>query len=855
MKHRILSKFLSWLTAMAVLLCSMAVCCTAFAAPVTNNVRNERELREAIEEGGTIYLETDIWLEKPLEIGTSKQQTSLIDLKGFSIYRTMDSAKGDGYVIKVGNQGKLEIVNTGKNKDCGIYGGWSNSGGGVLNYGEFRMNHCNVFNNKAEGNGGGIFGASGSKTDLVNVTVSGNTSNGSGGGIFVERGATYCSLLNVTVTANTAAYDGGGIESLGGIDISGNFGEESSITNNVAYGSGSGIYANYNDITVRGKVTVKDNNGSDVYLRNNTKIAAKELTEGSSVGVTFDDRQREFTTGYSEFNTDDPSTFFFANTEDGTVAFNEANTEAVATVGYTEFSVYDENNELTQSDKYLDPDDAWTAATDAATADNTVVFRLGSNWTHKGRLNVRDKKNVIFDLNGYYVDGDRDFEHKVDGGSVFLVDSGATFTVMDSRPDSKGYDGYKGGVITNGSNSMNGGGIYVGDDATLVIVGGTIANCTAGYGGGIYISDEAKLVRITNCRISNCVAWDTKAEGGGIYCGINDFIMTNSSIDGCNSDDNGGALSIDSASSDNGCGYLLLRNVNFSNNVTEDDGAAISITSFNDNDTAWKYDVDSYLEKMYALGFDDIATAVMSEQEQIQAQKMKLHSGVRRVPYMKFDQCYFAGNRTYSGNGGAVSVRDNTREVTTFSHCTFVKNVAKDNGGAISVYDDSVLLSDCVITDNQSKNEGGGVYVDSLYDINVKGRLIIKDNKSTDKSRHGNLCLQEGTASTARLYSGGLYEGSYIMVSTTDDETHFARGIAEYQQKYFHPETGEIEFVKKETKETKIISTDGNTASIFGRGSMIIIIAVAAAALAAALVAVAVKKKKGVAENGNDEDE
>ena len=166
----------------------------------------------------------------------------------------------------------------------------------------------------------------------------------------------------------------------------------------------------------------------------------------------------------------------------------------------------------------------------------------------------------------------------------------------------------------------------------------------------------------------------------------------------------------------------------------------------------------------------------------------------------------------------------------------------------MAVFDDNVLLSSCIFEDNTSDNNGGAIYVDSYYDINVKGKMIIKDNTSND-TRHNNLCLQEGIASTARLYSGGLYEGSYIGVSTTDDSTDFARNIAEYQKKYFHAESGKITSDVVDTVDTPVI-----TASVFGKGSVIVIVSVVLAGLVTALAAIAVKKKGGK-ENENDSDD
>ena len=200
----------------------------------------------------------------------------------------------------------------------------------------------------------------------------------------------------------------------------------------------------------------------------------------------------------------------------------------------------------------------------------------------------------------------------------------------------------------------------------------------------------------------------------------------------------------------------------------------------------------------------------------------------------------------------------------TCLHCLktaiFLYNESGNDGGAMNVNEHNVVLASCLFAQNETEEAGGAIYVNGSYSINVKGLMIIKDNKSlitsTTKTRYGthNLCLN----GRAMLYSGGLYEGSYIGISKfsqgSNDEV--AEGIAEYQQKYFHSDQKNIKFEKTGTVDTPIITTQSNeTASVFGTGSVVVIVSVAVAALAAGLAALAVKKKKGVAENGNDENE
>ena len=332
-----------------------------------------------------------------------------------------------------------------------------------------------------------------------------------------------------------------------------------------------------------------------------------------------------------------------------------------------------------------------------------------------------------------------------------------------------------------------------------------------GDGGGIYIDEDAKKVDIRNFTIRKCTADSFKADGGGIYICKNDFTMIDSSIEGCYSNDNGGGACIDSDGS--GSGNLSFKNVIFSNNIAEDYAGALCI---------WDYDDEG--------------------------------------DYLMLDGCDFFSNSSNTSDGGAVYIDGTSDVFTLFKNCNFMYNESGNDGGAMTVNEHNVALASCLFAQNETEAAGGAIYVNGSYSINVKGLMIIKDNKSlitsTTKTRYGthNLCLN----GRAMLYSGGLYEGSYIGISKfsqgSNDEV--AEGIAEYQQKYFHSDQKNIKFEKTGTVDTPIITNQSNeTASVFGTGSVVVIVSVAVAALAAGLAALAVKKKKGVAENGNDENE
>ena len=734
MKQRRLTKIFSVLAAACI-----AVGMCAMSANAATGVSTKAELVAAVSRGEDIELLSDIPLDSCLKV----EKAVTLDLNGYTLSRSLSAADANGHVIEVTSNGSLTLKDSSAGKDGTVSGGVATNGGGIYNGGTLKTEGGNISGNTASANGGGIYCASGSHTEINNTTVKNNKAN-NGGGISVPNGAT-ATLTDSLVKGNTALYNGGGIEDLGGVTL-----KSASVISNNAYETGSGIYLNYAYLRVEGKTVVKSNNKSDVYLKGNKKIEfSGKLEQGANIGVTGDYSNTEITYGYSKYHSEEPGNYFFTNTDDGSVVWNDGKTEAKALNGYSVVEVYDANNKLTKSETLLNPDSAWDKAVSYASDKNNVVLKLGSNYSHDRCLELSSSKKLTVDLNGYYILRTRNGDD-VSNGGVFKVESGATLTVMDSRPESRCYDGIRGGVITGGCSSDDGAGFYVGKNASLYIEGGTVYNCySTGDGGGIYASYEADTVSVKNARIFSCEADGTYSNGGAMSILCKNCYISDSEIDCCWANNNAGAIQY---KPDNTTGNrsFILTDVVFSNNHCEDIAGALLIDDFtNKNETE-----------------------------------------------ISLTNCYFLSNRSDTDDGGAVYIDDNDEtytHATLFKNCCFNKNIAGDEGGAMFVNDNNAVVADCTFEENSSKNSGGAIYVDSYYDLGVKGSVIIRNNNS-EKTRHNNLCLQEGAASTARLYSGGLYDDAYISVSTTDDETDFARNIVEYQQKYFHAENGKIEF-------------------------------------------------------------
>ena len=206
----------------------------------------------------------------------------------------------------------------------------------------------------------------------------------------------------------------------------------------------------------------------------------------------------------------------------------------------------------------------------AALADDTnETVKLTGDVTIDTTLVVN--RTVTLDLNGHVLK----YENNTNRGSVLMVESGGTLTIADSNtaarhkftPDgnglwvldeSGGTEEVAGGVITGGTGKPDdrygdsGGGVYVGDNASLIMNGGSIVGCrvTKGgspEGGGVYLSaSDAAFTMNDGAHIIGC--W-SNYYGGGVGAGYGEFIMNGGSIEDCTaggatSDGNGGGVSI-----------------------------------------------------------------------------------------------------------------------------------------------------------------------------------------------------------------------------------------------------------------------------------------------------------------------
>ena len=453
------------------------------------------------------------------------------------------------------------------------------------------------------------------------------------------------------------------------------------------------------------------------------------------------------------------------------------------------------------STSYSSFEEAWNKAVELGNT-SEVTFTLNNSWKADGSgylgsgsgftggaLTYSGKNNLTIDLNGYTID--RNLFKSKDGGAVIYVKS--QMTIIDSRKDEYTVSKlFKGGAIENGANDERGGGIVISDNSTLNFNGGTILNCVStDDGGAISIVGSGANLIVNGGSFYGNRTYEASGEccGGAIYTDEATVKISNSTFEGNYAEDNGGAIYADD-------GTVSITDSTFYSNSSLEEGGAI-----------------------FADG--DVKTTITN--------------------------CTFTNNSSTNDDGGAIYC--DSGEGTYLNNCQMLYNYSGSEGGAVYINDDKIFVLGGNYQHNTAKDNGGGIYVDSMNDINVSGKLIIKDNTVSDKEN--DLCLQDGTASTAYLYCGGLYEGSSVYLCSNSKSSHLViKGIDKFQyNNYIHYDDG---FTLSKVNQTSLSSDNTRAvASAIGDGSVVFIcIAFVFIIFIAIIFMLITKKKKGARTDG-----
>jgi len=268
--------------------------------------------------------------------------------------------------------------------------------------------------------------------------------------------------------------------------------------------------------------------------------------------------------------------------------------------------------------------------------------------------------------------------------SVAIVGEAAASTIIDAADESRVFNLSGGAVaisnvtITGGAaEDDDGGGIFVGQDATLSLANSTVVDnhaSDAGDGGGIYVQDGADA-SISGSIIGTVSSPNTTEEdGGGIYVdnGATLTLTGGSTVTGNTAGDDGGGIYVDQ-DSEVAETVATITGSTISGNESASDGGGI------------------YVDSDASLSVSALTT--------------------------------ISGNAAES-DGGGIYVNDDATATITGS--TISGNAAESDGGGLSV-DGTATLSGTIVTANDA-DLGGGIYIDSQGTVNVNAGSVVSDN-------------------------------------------------------------------------------------------------------------------------------
>ena len=670
------------------------------------NVSSWTQLQDAIDDSNkalTATLTQNISANGDSIIRIPSGKNVTIDLNGKEMNRQLNNCVDNGGVLRVEPNAVLTVIDSSGDDSGLITGGASWNGGGICNHGTLYFKGGTVRGNKAinstHGGGGAIYSSRLGDSDpdaalyITGGVIEGNTAR-NGGGVYISK--TSSAEISDTV-----------------------------ISGNTVNGQGGGIYSDAASLSIEKRLDItgntKGSNSNNVYFCDGRLLTIKKALESDTeIGVTMANTSGNITSGLKG--------------KGGAGNFSsDSGDYTVKTDGNKEAYLY------RQADATAD---SWTKLQEKinSSSDGDVIELTGDviNTDKKDRIKV-DNKNVTIDLKGQRVDRNRTSE--TGDGHVFELMNSSTLTIRDSEG---------GGVITGGY-SKRGGGIYVGEDCTCIITGGSVSGNNADVdGGGIYVKGTLKM---TGGSVTSNTADDT---GGGIYVTSGGRIeLTGADISHNESDNEGGGLKIhlksdstitrckitynESGNYGGGLHFdasgrkLTVTDTNIDHNTSDDDGAGIYLRYgtivMNSGSLSNNYSKNDGGGAKITKSTTFIADGVAINSNTTRDEE---GGGIKTFGETTLRNCAIKNNKANKEGGGIFNDnKDGAKGDLTLENCTIVGNSTKKTGGG--VYSDKKLtVIGGSITGNNSSGRGGGIFIgDDSDDTYIGGDLVVKDNGAT----------------------------------------------------------------------------------------------------------------------------
>ena len=664
------------------------------------------------------------------------------------------------------NMGGGAVASSAKNAVINIYGGTftqnrairctllktdgttttsGGNGGAIYAKGHMNIYDADIYDNVAEGNGGGIL-VGGNETTITihGGRITGNT--GRAGGGFISQNRTNVIINGGEISGNKGTEAGGVYVSINSkLTMNGG-----TIANNTSSNEAGGMFVYASTVTLNaGSIknnTAKGNGGGICSGKGTVTIDGKKVDIGPIITVNKD---FSITGNYTEKN-------------GGGIMLNGKN--GVLTLDGGSIS----NNKA-------------KAAAGGVLTQNSSTFYLKSGKVNNNNANtgggIYVSTNTTLKMTGGTVSGNSTV--KSSGAGIQMLRSTATLSggsVTGNKSGGAGGGVYLSGAtaylygtyIANNTAKTNGGGVGTGQatakvngvtqkfQCKLVLSGSTIEKNEAANGGGVIIQSYT-VFDMTGGAIRNNKA---TAAAGGVYVSTNATLnMTGGKVTGNHAVKNGGGL------------YHMNSKGNYTGGIIEGNTTDANAAAFLGSGANTVINVKGY----DFTGLMAVNGAVAT---------------IQSKAVFNVEDCKFYDNQA---TGGAGAVYISTNSFGSFINCKFYNNKAEKQGGAIlGAQNANVTITDCIFTENTAGTEGGAIL--------CRGSFYMTDCQVTNNTAGGNgggiatgKCgirgskFQDGlvltntpvTDNVSGAQGGGLYLSTGCKTTLTDVEISGNRAATE----------------------------------------------------------------------------
>ena len=594
---------------------------------------------------------------------------------------------------------------------------------------EMNITGGQITKNKADKACGGIYVSSESKMTMSGGSISYNTAKTNGGGVCLSN-LTSLTMTGGDITGNEAQSHGGGIYNVAGtVELKGG-----KIQKNYAKTQGGGIFALYKEADgVTYKAVINIRSGS---------ISGNKSADGAGIA----------TIRYTTVNMSGGSVT-------GNIASKSGGGMLLQTGSKLRLSGGSVTGNTAQKDSaggiFLSSECSMTM-TGGIVSNNTCkgygggIYLMYANGSFTGGK-IQGNKSTGYEAGGMYVRGSKVTLDGTDILENYAKKSGGGLVTVRYVAESKGIDAQpelviKSGRIANNHSDGVGGGMLLQSQAETKMLGGSIEdNYCKSYGGGVYVSLNHTFT-VTGGKITKNVS---DGWGGGIYHlrastgNYQDFELSYNKAASL-----GGGMIINGTEAQPSA--VQMKNVKVIGNEAREGGGVRTQDRFQ------TFRADKCIFKdnkatgfagglMIFFGLKDVkVTGCLFENNSAGTQGAGIYAMSALVD-CEVSGCTFKGNTAGTEGGGLW-----TQGGFLLKDCVFDGNHAQQAGGAIAtdvfantrVRHPVLYIEDCVISNNTSGTNGGGIYADTASYVHVSDTEILNN---TSKLEGGAMWIVDDT--------------------------------------------------------------------------------------------------------------